>query len=183
MEKQNEPANKTTKMTILLHRIQGLSDMNRRLIFLALFVGMVSLFTIPGLVPSESMDPTLKVEDLVIYQKTDSVEIGDVVLFKYPYDKSRKYVKRVIADEGDRIEIQGSDVYVNGTVIEEPYIKEEWTGNMIEVVVPANHLFVMGDNRNNSEDSRFFGSISKADVVGKGTFVLFPLKRMGKSMH
>ena len=123
-----------------------------------------------GVVPSESMSPTLEVKDGIIYEKVTDIENGDIVRFLYPWDHTSVYVKRVIATGGQRIKIESGVVYINDSPLKESYVKESWDGDMEEMVVPDGSYFLMGDNRNNSEDSRFFGAVEESSVLGKARF-------------
>jgi len=105
------------------------------------------------------MRPTLQSGERLVVNKfiyrTRNPEKGEIVVFKYPSDPSRDFIKRVIAVPGDSIEIKNHDVYVNDVLLSEPYILEPTLSEYPKAVVPEGTVFVMGDNRNNSEDSRF----------------------------
>jgi signal peptidase I len=124
------------------------------------------------------MEPTLQAGNFVIVNKL-SYQIGrpnrgDVIVFKYPPDPSQEpYVKRVIGLPGDHIEIKTGKVLINGIQLSEPYLVGE-TQRGGEWQVPANSLFVMGDNRNNSSDSRAWGMVPFDDVIGKALLVYWP---------
>ena len=127
------------------------------------------------LVDGPSMRPTLQSAERLVVNKFiyrfRAPERGEILVFRYPRDPSRDFIKRVIAIPGDTIEIKDGRVYVNSTLLNEPYILSKTRGNYPLATVPEGHIFVMGDNRNNSEDSRF------ADVG----FVPFDLIK-GKAM-
>lgn len=123
-------------------------------------------------VPSGSMENTIMTGDRLIglrlaYLKSEPKR-GDIILFKYPVNESETYIKRVIGEAGDTIEITDGNIYINGseTPFEEPYLKEEWLLNNDGYVfhVPEDAVFVMGDNRNYSEDGRFWAE--KAVMAG-----------------
>ncbi|HEY8450250.1 MAG TPA: signal peptidase I, partial [Bacillota bacterium] len=99
---------------------------------------------------------------------------GDIVVFRYPLDPSRDFIKRVIAGPGDRIRIEEGRVYVNGEPLEEPYIRSRDSYNMPERQVPPGAVFVMGDNRTNSEDSREFGFVERDLIIGEAIVVYWP---------
>lgn len=101
---------------------------------------------------------------------------GDVVIFEYPKDPTQDYIKRVIGLPGDAVEVKNGIVYVNDNLIDEPYIKEKPLSNYPRTVVPANNLFVMGDNRNGSSDSRSWGPLPFDRIIGKAMFVYWPFK-------
>jgi signal peptidase I len=99
---------------------------------------------------------------------------GDVVIFEPPDVVNEDYIKRVIGLPGDKVEVKSGKVYVNDKPIDEPYIREAPFSPYNATVVPPNHLFVMGDNRNASRDSRSFGMLSVDLIVGKALMVYWP---------
>ena len=101
---------------------------------------------------------------------------GEVIVFRYPRDPSRDFIKRVIAVAGDTIEIKDGRVFVNGQLQNEEYILEKTRGSYPLSTVPEGHIFVMGDNRNNSEDSRSraVGFVPLNRVKGKAMLVFWP---------
>ena len=142
-------------------------------------------------IPSESMVPTLEVGDRVLVNKlaykAHDVNHGDLVVFERPpeaaqagQDDIKDLIKRVIAVGGDTIESRDGLVYVNGERIEEPYLVE---GTPTDVCrsprCPRAHVFVMGDNRTNSEDSRDFGPIDEDTIVGRAVVKVLPLSDLG----
>jgi signal peptidase I len=120
---------------------------------------------------------------------------GDIIVFKYPVDPSRNFIKRCIGLPGDTIEVKNKKVYVNGQLSVEPYavykdpsiyIKSDFLpqefsrrDNFGPVTVPADAYFMMGDNRDNSYDSRFWGFVPDKNIAGKALFLYWPPKRMG----
>ena len=107
---------------------------------------------------------------------------GDVIVFHppEPEDTHREFIKRVIAVPGDTVEIKQGAVYVNGHALEETYIKELPLYTMSSQNIPPNSYFVLGDNRNNSDDSRFFGPVPRENIVGKATVTIWPIKKWGR---
>ena len=107
-------------------------------------------------------------------------ERGDVLVFRYPRDPSRDFIKRVIAVAGDTIEIKDGRVFLNGQLQNEPYILEKTRSSYSLATVPEGTVFVMGDNRNNSEDSRFkdVGFVPFDLIKGKAVMVFWPLDQM-----
>ncbi len=115
---------------------------------------------------------------------------GDIVVFKYPEDPSRDFIKRVIAVEGDVIEERNKNVYVNGKPVQEPYVQH--TDNSVRIggieprdnfgpyLVPMNKLFVMGDNRDQSYDSRYWGYVDMKEVKGKAFIIYWSWDNMEK---
>lgn len=165
-------------------------------ILLALFIRtfVVQAFKIP----SGSMLPTLLIGDHLLVNKfiygirvpfTGKVLIpvkdphqGDVVVFRFPKDRSIDYIKRVIGTPGDMVEIKNKKVYINGEPINDPHANispatvlsgdASPRDNFGPVLVPAGRIFVMGDNRDNSYDSRFWGFVDQRDILGKA-FILY----------
>lgn len=137
----------------------------------------------PFYIPSPSMEPTLYPRDRIIVNKViykfHPLQRGDVIVFKYPLDPRRDFVKRVVAFEGETIEIRNNYVYINGRRLEEPYIPRVMVSDFEPVRVPQGHVFVMGDNRNNSDDSRVWGPLNKKYLVGKTVFIYWPPNRIG----
>ena len=150
---------------------------------------VITLFVKPTLVSGESMHPTLENGDYLLINriepKLSGVEKGDIVVFKSNLiqddGKTRKdLVKRVIATEGDHIKIENSKVYVNDKLIEEPYIDDDIMTETIDATVPKGKMFVMGDNRDNSLDSRneMVGFVDEKEVIGKVFIRLFPFDKI-----
>lgn len=116
----------------------------------------------------QSMEPTVKNKQLVLISCLEKPRVGDLIAFKSRQKKGPKiYLKRVIATGGDRVRIAYRQLYINGQLIKEPYLKEPMKYMpLAEIEVPNKHVFVMGDNRNNSLDSRKLGPIPLKDVIG-----------------
>lgn len=152
-------------------------------ILIAVVVSMViRLFLFETtLVYGTSMASTLHHKDRVIINKLVyhfySPTRGDIVVFKNPDNMKENYVKRVIGVSGDTIEIVDERVYVNDELLEEPYISEPTRGDFSKVVVPPDTIFVMGDNRNHSQDSRnsLVGFVPIENVLGKAQLRIWPL--------
>lgn len=131
--------------------------------------------------PTASMVPTLHVGDHLIanfkYFKKNELQRGDLVIFKYPEDPAKDFMKRVIALEGEKIEIKNKQVYINDVPLSEGH--EAHPDNEVyperdnfgPVVVPSDHCFVMGDNRDNSMDSRHWGSLPLGNIKGKPLYI------------
>jgi len=144
-------------------------------------------------IPSGSMIPTLLVGDHILVNKFlygtkipfsdkkvlifKKPERGDIMVFKYPENPSKDFIKRVVAVEGDVIESKNKEIYVNGSRVKEPYTQHtdssmrpmgtEPRDNFGPVIVPKNKYFVMGDNRDQSYDSRYWGYVDSKDIRGK----------------
>jgi len=151
-------------------------------VILAFFIRsfVVELYMVEG----PSMLPTLMNGERLVVNKFiyrfRFPERGEIVVFKYPRDPSRDFIKRVIAIPGDTLEIRDGKVFLNGQVLQENYIRERTRGSFPLVRVPEGHVFVMGDNRNNSEDSRFpdVGFVPESLIKGKAIVVFWPLDQM-----
>ena len=138
---------------------------------------IVELYIVDG----PSMRPTLQHEERLVVNKfiykIRNPEKGEILIFKYPRDTSRDFIKRVIATGGDTIEIKEGRVYVNDQMLKEDYILEKTRTEYPKVTVPEGTVFVMGDNRNNSDDSRFadVGFVPLDLIKGKAVVVFWPL--------
>lgn len=138
---------------------------------------VIELYIVDG----PSMNPTLlHAERLVVNKFIYSIrppERGEIVIFKFPKDQTRDFIKRVIAIPGDTIEIRAGQVLVNGELQNEPYILSKTRGDYPLSTVPEGTIFVMGDNRNNSEDSRFadVGFVPFELIQGKAMLIFWPL--------
>lgn len=151
-------------------------------VVLALFIRhfVVELYLVDG----PSMRPTLQNQERLVVNKfiydIHAPERGDILVFQYPRDPSRDFIKRVIAIPGDTIEIQDGKVFVNGQLQHEPYILSTTRGDYPLATVPEGHIFVMGDNRNNSEDSRFadVGMVPFDLIKGKAVLIFWPLDKI-----
>jgi signal peptidase I len=151
----------------------------------------ISIFIIvflyqPVKVEGTSMMPGLADQERIFINKyayrLGAVERGDVVVFRYPGDPSKNYIKRIVGMPGDRIEIVRGAVLVNGTRFEEPYVPKSFRDDrsMTEVTVPAGSYFVLGDHRNLSSDSRDFGTVERDAIFGKAVFAYWPAGMAGK---
>ena len=154
-----------------------------------LFAALLSLVIITFVVqafyiPSGSMEPTLMVDDRILVAKFvyrfQPVHRSDVIVFRYPLNPSRDFVKRVMGLPGEQVRLKDGVVYVNDRAVSEKgYTIKPDFGNYGPVTVPASQFFVLGDNRNNSEDSRFFGYVPRANIIGKAVFIYWPPARIG----
>lgn len=121
--------------------------------------------------------PGVKAEGQNVVWMFGGPKRGDVIIFEPPDSHDEDYIKRVIGLPGERVEVRDGKVYINGTPIDEPYIKDAPISPYNASVVPPNHLFVMGDNRNGSRDSRSFGMLPIDLIVGKAMLVYFPFDK------
>lgn len=139
----------------------------------------------PVRVEGTSMLPRLEDSDRLFINKFvyhfTAIEHGDVVVFHYPRDPEKSYIKRVIALPGDRIRIDEGDVWVNGRKLDESYVPEEYRDlrSLPETTLAPGTYFVMGDHRSISSDSREFGSVDRKLIYGKASFVYWPTRDAG----
>ena len=114
--------------------------------------------------------------------RLESIQRGDVVVFRYPRDPSKSFIKRVIALAGDRIRIESGEVFVNGEALEEDYVPAAYADQRSygEIVIPPNSYFVLGDHRTMSNDSRDFGPVNVGFIYGKAVFGYWPVDKMGR---
>jgi len=143
--------------------------------FIITFVGQVTV------VKGASMEDTLfnserLICNKIVYRLTEPKH-GEIVIFKPPIDQNHNYIKRVIAVEGDRIKIIDGTVYLNGDKMEEDYIEHRSYETMPEITVPEDSYFVLGDNRSNSSDSRFWGFVPEKNIIGRASVVFWPITR------
>ena len=135
-------------------------------------------------IPSSGMKPALLVGDRLIANmriyKSEKPKRGDIVIFEFPKDPSKEFIKRVVGMEEEKVEIVNNKIYINGTLLNDPwgYFEDDGLGKNLPVlerfgpvVVPKDALFVLGDNRNNSQDSRFFGFVNIQKVKGKALYL------------
>ncbi|MGI6591258.1 MAG: signal peptidase I [Eggerthellaceae bacterium] len=143
-------------------------------------------------IPSASMEDTIQIGDRIFSEKityyTSDPQQGDIITFTDPQDSSRTLIKRVIAVGGQTVDLKNGAVYVDGKKLDEPYTEGKpsyplETAPGVEITypftVPDGYLWVMGDNRTNSADSRYFGAIDKDSVTGHAAFRFWPLDRVG----
>ena len=148
-------------------------------------------------IPSGAMKPTLQIGDHILadkytYKKTEPKR-GDIVIFPFPEDPSKDFIKRVVAVGGETIEIIDKQISINGEIIEEPFVihtdsnifrdKKRPRDNFGPVKVPDDSLFVMGDNRDHSYDSRFWGFVKKASVKGKAASIYWSWDKDSSSVR
>ncbi len=155
------------------------------LISAAASVLIITFLYQPVRVEGTSMLPRLEDQDRLFINKFvyrfSAIERGDVVVFHYPRDPDKSYIKRVIALPGDRLRIDHGTVWLNGQRQMEKYVPEEYRDSvsMAEMVVPADRYFMMGDHRCISSDSRAFGPVERSLIYGKAVFVLWPARDAG----
>ncbi len=165
---------------------------NIQILAIALTLALAIRFFIaePRFIPSDSMRPTLLIGDRLVVEKVSyrlhPPQAGDIVVFEPPallqaagYDADQAFIKRVIGQAGQRIEVRDGTVYRNGQPLQEPYIAEPPLYELPSVIVPEHTLFVMGDNRNNSNDSHVWGFLPETNVIGRAWLRFWPFDRLG----
>jgi signal peptidase I len=142
----------------------------------------------PVKVEGTSMMPTLTDQERIFINKftyhfgLGDISRGDMVVFWFPLDPQKSYIKRVIGIPGDIVRIDAGQVYVNGQALTEEYVPEEYRDRVSyeEQRVPADKYFVLGDHRSSSSDSRTWGFVRRDAIYGKAVFVYWPLDKMGR---
>jgi signal peptidase I len=140
----------------------------------------------PVKVEGTSMMPSLEDQERIFVNKfvyrLEPIERGDIGVFRYPRDPSKSYIKRVIGVAGDRVRIDGGQVYVNGQPIDEDYVPPAYADDRSfhEVFVPQHSYFMLGDHRNMSNDSRDFGPVKDTYIYGKAVFGYWPMDKLGR---
>ncbi|MDP2663503.1 MAG: signal peptidase I [Dehalococcoidia bacterium] len=104
---------------------------------------------------------------------------GDVIVFRYPQDQTKDFIKRVIAGPGDTVQVKNGQLWVNGRIIDEPYIADHPGYNVALQTIPQDAFFVLGDNRNNSSDSHIWGLVPRDNVIGKAWVIYWPMRNVG----
>jgi signal peptidase I len=142
----------------------------------------------PVKVEGTSMMPALTDQERIFINKftyrfgSGNIERDDLVVFWFPLDRTKSYIKRVIGLPGDTVQIDNGTVYVNGTRLDEPYVPDEYRDHQSSgsVTVPPDNYFVLGDHRSSSNDSRAWGTVERKYIYGKAVFVYWPLDKMGR---
>jgi signal peptidase I len=189
-----EPSNSTKTPTPLLTKLWQSWGENLKILIAAVILALVirTFVAEPRFIPSASMVPTLELGDRLVVEKISyklhPPAYSDIIVFAVPpqlqaegYQADQAFIKRAIGLPGDRIALKNGRVYRNDVALAEPYVtttpKPEDISN---ITVPANEIFVMGDNRNNSNDSRYWGTLPMQNLIGKAVWRFFPLTRWGK---
>lgn len=159
--------------------MEQVRDIVETVLIAALIAIVIRVFVFePFLVDGPSMETTLFTGERLFISKLSyrfaTPKRGDVVVFKYPLNPSKDYIKRCVAIGGDTVEVRLGRLYVNGNEVQEPYVRHPGVYDMKAVIVPEDCIFVLGDHRTNSEDSRVFGPVKLASVKGKAVLILWP---------
>lgn len=144
----------------------------------------------PRFIPSDSMVPTLEVGDRLVIEKVAyrfrPPERGEIVVFspppvlqEYGFEQDQAFIKRVIGLPGNTLQVQGGVVYIDGQPLQEGYIAAPPEYELPLLKIPADSYFVMGDNRNNSNDSHVWGYLPRANIIGRAVLRFFPFNRFG----
>jgi signal peptidase I len=156
------------------------------IISLAISAFIIIFLYQPVKVEGTSMMPSLDDQERIFVNKfvyrLEPIERGDIVVFRYPRDPSKSYIKRVIGMAGDRIRIDGGQVYVNDQALDEDYVPPAYTDSRSypEMSVPEHCFFVLGDHRSMSNDSRDFGPVNQSFIYGKAVFGYWPMDKLGR---
>ena len=154
------------------------------LVALAIRAFVVQAFVIP----SGSMLPTLQIGDYLLVNKFvylfHPIRRGDIIVFKFPQDETRDFIKRVVGLPGETLKIRDRQVFIDGKPLDEPYavyseppqLPVSTPYRLGPMVIPSGHLFVMGDNRDNSLDSRSWGLLEESKVVGEASIIYFSIR-------
>jgi signal peptidase I len=146
---------------------------------------IVFLYT-PVKVEGTSMMPSLADQEHIFINKfvyrIEPIQRGDIIVFRYPLDPSKSFIKRVIGVAGDRVRIDDGRVYLNGQLVAEDYVPKAYEDDRSypEVVVPPDSYFVLGDHRSLSNDSRDFGPVASNFIFGKAVFGYWPMQKVGR---
>lgn len=162
------------------------ADILETFILAAFILFIINMLSARIRVDGSSMEPTLQTGEFVLVEKVsyriNAPVRGDVIVFHYPRNPQKEYIKRVIGLPGDLVNITGGHVYINGRMLQEPYIAAapaypgSWT-------IDADSFFVLGDNRNNSDDSHRWGMVPRDYVIGKAILVYWPPEEWGLIEH
>lgn len=162
----------------------ALLEVLESIIIAVLLAVLIRLFILaPFVIPSGSMIPTLIEGDRIIVSKITyriwEPQRGDVIVFKYPRDPSRDYVKRLIGLGGETVALKNNRLFINGQEVTEKYLPSGLHFNDYGPVrVPEGHYLMLGDNRNVSEDSRYWGPLPEKNIVGKALLIYWPPHRI-----
>src|ERR1039457_6358318 len=156
------------------------------IISLAISAFIIIFLYQPVKVEGTSMMPSLEDQERIFVNKfvyrLEPIQRGDIIVFRYPRDPSKSFIKRVIGLAGDHIQIDAGRVFVNSKPIDEEYVPRAYEDerSYAEIVVPADSYFVLGDHRSLSNDSRDFGPVGQSYIYGKAVFGYWPMDKMGR---
>jgi len=166
--------------------LKGIDGWLKEIFFATLTAVLIIVFLVqPVRVEGNSMLPRLHNNERVFVNKflyrVSDIERGDIVVFWYPGNTSKSFIKRVVGLPGEIVEIKDGEVLLNGLPYYEPYVPLEFRDNsdLPPLEIPEGHYFVMGDHRNTSNDSRSWGTLSSNLIFGKAVFRYWPISRVG----
>lgn len=145
----------------------------------------------PFKIPTSSMWPTLMAGDRIFVSKFTyrfkEPQRTDIIVFRYPEDPKRAFIKRLVAFGGEKVQIKDGDIIIDGEIVTRSegfkghyyYNRDPFGGRGRPVKVPEQHFYVLGDNSKDSRDSRYWGFVPKKNLIGKASFIWWPLRRMG----
>lgn len=155
------------------------------IISIAVAVVVIVFLYQPVKVEGTSMMPWLHDQERIFVNKFvyrfEEIRQGDIVVFRFPLDPNKSYIKRVVGLPGHEVELIRGELFINGRRMDEPYIREEFQDALTysATTVPAGHYYVLGDHRNTSNDSRTWGTVPREYIVGKAVFAYWPIDRFG----
>lgn len=180
-----EPGKRPNRLAVIGRMaLRALSELAQTLLPAVAIALVINLFLAQAtVVQGQSMEPNLHDEERVIVEKVTyhflhGPERGDVVVLHVP-GQEELLIKRIVALPGETVEVRGGQVYINGQLLDEPWTDRQGGPDYPPTVVPPMHVFVMGDNRGQSNDSRSFGPIPVDQIVGRAWFVYWPLEQIG----
>ena len=183
MEDRNDPT--PQRRSSALFALFWLRDLG---ISVLLAVVLIVFIYQPVKVEGTSMMPALTDQERIFINKftyrfgIDDIQRGDMVVFWFPMDRTKSYIKRVIGLPGDTVEIRDGSVWVNDQLLSEEYVPEEYRDHqsLAPVRVPEDQYYVLGDHRTSSNDSRAWGTVDRQFIYGKAVFVYWPIEKMGR---
>ena len=186
-----QPSIAPPKPRSLARKILGfIGSVLQTVLFAGVLFFAVNLVTARIRVEGDSMEPSLHdgqfvvvnrmAYDLPFFQRTP--ERGDILVFRFPLNPDRRFIKRVIGLPGDEVRVQDGQVFINGVLLYEPYLSAQPAYNNLWRV-GLDEVFVFGDNRNNSSDSQNWGALPLEGIIGKAVLVYWPLENMGWIPH
>ncbi len=186
MKEENASTEKSQNQAQNFHLAFELKSWSRDILLAVAIAIFIVIFVVqPVKVEGTSMQPQLSDQDRIfvnrfIYRFRD-INRGDVVVFWYPKDRSKSFIKRIIGVPGDSVEIRKGVVYINGALIDEPYLNPEFrdSESLKKIIVPEKKYFVLGDHRNSSNDSRSWGFVDESLIYGKAIFSYWPVSHVG----
>ena len=170
--------------SVLRILLRWLSEVVETIVPAILIAVLINIFLAQATrVYGQSMEPNLHTDQRLVVEKLSYTfhepQRGDIVILQVPQAGSGLLIKRVIGLPGEKVEIKGGKVHINEQPLEEPYLSPQSQRDMRAIVVPPEHVFVLGDNRGFSNDSRSFGSVPLDNIGGRAWFSYWPLDQVG----